>query len=545
MLKNIKRITVIIAFFILCGMPLDAKAGSEFIHTHGEECKEIRVVPCVDDAVHTRSSSHEIITRHCEYCQKMTEHSHYLTNYYCSLTGYSKTTEGKTACLTCHNLGYAWKDSNGFSHTKEETYYICGVEDGEAVARVHISPDKTELTNQDVLLNASVEIIHANLAGNQFSYSFDGNNWSGNPSISVSQNGNYTVHVKNSEGAVADASVSITNIDKIAPVISSISHDESGMTKEQISVTIVATDENGIGGFSFDGGASWQESGTFQIKEGNTYTVVVKDKAGNTVSKSINRSQFPYPYVPPVQSKPQPSQESRPSKEPQPSSKPQQSSKSQQKSSSAKEQGKIASSKKKNVDEKRKEVEEIQTEKDMEGLVPKISMLESIQTKEKMENQFGDQQLKEKERAQMLTNTFDINNGTNTNDEKELHSEILLEPSEKETGINNRVWVIGGVFIGLVILYFIYLFQTVALYTMEEIEGDFYFRRLSRIRIKKTENGYRAVLPKKIYEYSAGKHFRILLSPKWLKEGKNKQIFIYNGRRKFVAEMEECIDFVL
>lgn len=526
--------------------PMRVKAGSTFIHTHSESCIRTQTIPC--DYPHESYSSHEIITRHCTYCGGMTSHSHYLTNYKCGLTGYCKTTAGSTACLTCHNAGYAWQDPNGFAHNREEQVYICGVNESEAVARVTLSADTTSLTNRDIVLGAGVEVIHGALAGSGFSYSWDGSTWSAGTTRNVSQNGTYTVWVQNAFGEVAEASVTVSNIDKTAPVISGISHDTNGMTKEKIRIVVSATDENGIAAYSFDGGTTWQEEGNGWIYAGRSTTVVVKDKAGNTASREVKREQFPVPYeAPAVKPSADTPQSGKKPDTVQDTKKESTFTGTKTSSNAGKDKKQTGGSSDKTIQDKGKQTPEKSNSSSDTGLVPKITVSQNWISGYERNNCISEQSEKETE----------VN--ADTERKPESTEEAGLSPAEEEAEWAqkqkwNRSQSKGSIFtLGATALialaaggfFYFFLFRTGVLYEMKEVEGEPYFRRLRRVRIQKTEKGYETVLPKDLQQFSYGGHFRILLPERWIKGGRNQQIFIYSGQRKLVADVEECIDFVL
>ena len=78
--------------------------------------------------------------------------------------------------------------------------------------------------------------------------------------------------------------ISYTN-DATKPTISSVSGNPTEWTKDNVTLTVTATDNvygaNGIAGYSFDNGESWQTGKTKTFSKNQTVYIKVKDKAGN------------------------------------------------------------------------------------------------------------------------------------------------------------------------------------------------------------------------------------------------------------------------
>lgn len=78
----------------------------------------------------------------------------------------------------------------------------------------------------------------------------------------------------------------IAYTDNEPPVISNITASVTAMTKNNITVTVAATDNVGVTGYSADN-INWQTGNTFTITANGTYTYYAKDAVGNVSSKSI------------------------------------------------------------------------------------------------------------------------------------------------------------------------------------------------------------------------------------------------------------------
>ena len=80
------------------------------------------------------------------------------------------------------------------------------------------------------------------------------------------------------------AVISYTN-DTTAPTISSVSGNPTAWTKNNVTLTVTATDDvygvSGIAGYSFDNGSTWQTSKSKAFSANKTVYIKVKDKRGN------------------------------------------------------------------------------------------------------------------------------------------------------------------------------------------------------------------------------------------------------------------------
>ena len=145
-----------------------------------------------------------------------------------------------------------------------------------------LSKSTSEWTGGGVLIKASASDERSGVAG----YSFNGGGYGSTDSWTVNSNGNYSVSVKDNAGNVTTKSISVTSIDRTAPTLS-LSLNTKSWTKGNVVISASASDgESGVSGYSFNGG-SYGSTGSFSVSENGTYEVSVRDKAGNTASKSI------------------------------------------------------------------------------------------------------------------------------------------------------------------------------------------------------------------------------------------------------------------
>ena len=108
--------------------------------------------------------------------------------------------------------------------------------------------------------------------------------------LTVTENGTYTVvAVDGFKNESAPASVTVTNIDKTAPVVSVTSAPDNRY-HQSITVTVTATDENGSGVafYKKDGNewvaASQENANIFTVTDNGKHIFSVKDAAGNEQS---------------------------------------------------------------------------------------------------------------------------------------------------------------------------------------------------------------------------------------------------------------------
>ena len=145
---------------------------------------------------------------------------------------------------------------------------------------LEISHAPTEWTNSDVI----VSVIGTDLT----SYSFDGGTtWQSENEHPAQTNSTLSIAVKDINNQPKIEPYTISNIDKVFPVINSVTSTEGGWAKGEIKVIVDAEDDlSGISQYSFDGGVTWQEGNTITYTDDapEIVTVMVKDNAGNEAS---------------------------------------------------------------------------------------------------------------------------------------------------------------------------------------------------------------------------------------------------------------------
>ena len=217
----------------------------------------------------------------------------------------SLTCEVLSAGAGCHVTGYIWSNGDSAQTTTVtgNGTYTCSItytdesSGGVGSANVSItvnniddqgptiSANQTEgWTKESVLLAATAEDRQAGLPEN--AYSWDGNEWLPSAEQSVTENGSYTLKVRDRLGNQSEYTFTVSNIDREAPVITTWQLSNEEYTDQPITLTITAVD-HGAGladqPYSLDG-EHWQSENAFVIDQSGTYNVYVRDRLGNSTS---------------------------------------------------------------------------------------------------------------------------------------------------------------------------------------------------------------------------------------------------------------------
>lgn len=283
-----------------------------FTHSHVADCQKSESVGCAHNHVFYYHTSEEG-THHCTGCNAQMTHKVEIDVYRCADFAYAVTWQqsGYIKCKVCGTIHSNWGGDPG-THPLNRKTIICGLSQGEPTASVKIMADGA-WTNQGVTLVAKQTVLKNDLSDN-ITYSWGGE------SLFVTENGTYTVEAVNGAGASVTASIEISCIDKIAPVILSVSGNTQGMTANGIFVSVTAEDsESGLADapYSVDGGATWTAGSSFWVEEGRAVSLRVRDKAGNTSEKIVKRGDFPYPPPSPSPATPAPVPQTTPAPAPQ------------------------------------------------------------------------------------------------------------------------------------------------------------------------------------------------------------------------------------
>lgn len=266
-------------------------AESHFSHSHRESCYKMVDGTC--NAYHFSSYNEEYQVRNCSVCGTGTNHKLSATTITCKAQLESWQPDGKCTCTVCGTTT-PWSSAPTKSHTFKVKKVVCEMEEGETTATLSVSAD-TAWTNKGVTISAHVNVLKEDDSSSGITLSWpDGK-------MVAEENGTYTVTATNSLGQSISASATIACIDRVAPVIGSVTGNTDTMTKSEITISFSASDgESGLAEspYSLDGGSTWSGNNIFTLKEGAPVTITVRDKAGNTTSKTVKRGDFPYPKEP-------------------------------------------------------------------------------------------------------------------------------------------------------------------------------------------------------------------------------------------------------
>jgi len=202
-----------------------------------------------------------------------------------SVTGVSFSGGGGSTGTVTKNGTYSFtvNGSNGQSVSVPVT--VSNIDTG--APKVSVSKGSDEWTNKAVSVSASASDDLSGVAG----YSFNGGGYSSSSSWTVDSNGTYSVSVRDRAGNEASGSVTVSNIDRTAPTVS-LSKSTDDWTEEGVTLSASASDDlSGIAGYSF-GGSEYSSTSSWTVTSNGTYSVSVKDKAGNEASASVTVSKI-------------------------------------------------------------------------------------------------------------------------------------------------------------------------------------------------------------------------------------------------------------
>lgn len=138
-------------------------------------------------------------------------------------------------------------------------------------------------------------------------YSFDGGKTWQKENQAVLQNGSHLIAVRDRLGNTAVEEIRIDKVDNRGPAILGITKDPSTWTRKNVTVTVTAQDQQpdlegengektGMGcglaqkAWSFDGGETFQEEGSYCAEDNGRLELVVRDKLGNETRRSLEIS---------------------------------------------------------------------------------------------------------------------------------------------------------------------------------------------------------------------------------------------------------------
>lgn len=182
---------------------------------------------------------------------------------------------------SCGN--YSWINCDT-SHSHPYTDYTCGKDEETVIDVIYVS-SSTLVPAKEVVLKAFTEgmLEDVCLAWNETENISE---------ITVSENGEYFLYATHTEGGVeyvSQLSIEVNNIDNELPIVSDIVANQNEYTSGNIRLSIEAEDAVGLPEeyVSWNSG-EYGKDNFYEISENGTYSVTVKDIAGNTVTKTID-----------------------------------------------------------------------------------------------------------------------------------------------------------------------------------------------------------------------------------------------------------------
>ena len=182
-------------------------------------------------------------------------------------------------------------DKNSYDHiikysTLDDKEYIYTIHINKKGTSGPIKIDSVEINETKYTNDENKVIVNAKSENNKkLQYSFDGGNtWQNSNQYETKENEEVNIVIKDEDGnKTEDKIVEIDNIDKIPPTVDIIIKEK---TTNKIVLQANAKDEaSGIDSYNWNN-SGYIKASIYEVTKAGTYTVVVKDKAGNTSSKA-------------------------------------------------------------------------------------------------------------------------------------------------------------------------------------------------------------------------------------------------------------------
>lgn len=207
--------------------------------------------------------------------------------------------------------GYSYVDlgqNNNISLSYDGKYYFKVVDDAGNKTEANFIIDKTaptittklsysKPTNKEITINlSSKDQVGRNRVNNETTgvaeiIKPDGKVVKGSSTeYKVSKNGSYTFKVKDNAGNISSSTVKVTNIDKTAPKVES-SLSTTKLTNKDVDIKITSSDSSYIENITLPDKKTVKNGiAKYKATKNGSYTFIVKDKAGNTTSKTVKVS---------------------------------------------------------------------------------------------------------------------------------------------------------------------------------------------------------------------------------------------------------------
>ena len=176
------------------------------------------------------------------------------------------------------NCTVYFKVTDKFNNEQNKSYTVTNIQ----LAAPEISVSNTKLTNQSITVSA---VFDPGAITNE--YSLNGSSWT-TYTKALTISANTTVYFRSVKGSeTAESSVVINNIDKDKPAVS-ITPSTTDPTREDVVVTISATDTNGIKSIQYSiDKQNWTTGSKITFTENKQVYIKVTDNAGNIYEETV------------------------------------------------------------------------------------------------------------------------------------------------------------------------------------------------------------------------------------------------------------------
>lgn len=201
-----------------------------------------------------------------------------------------KTWTGSDSMMfeTNQNVVIAVRDALG--NTTIQAVNITYIDQTPPTAKITGNPTDWQAEAATLTVDATDNM---ELANEPFSWD-NGKTWTKALSKQVTENGTYSVLVRDAAGNETTVTAEVNRVDTTAPEIKLVGIPENWTNQETV-VSIDAKDtESGLAklAFSWDGGSTWADDNTFVLKENGALNVAVRDTAGNIAHETVVVSKF-------------------------------------------------------------------------------------------------------------------------------------------------------------------------------------------------------------------------------------------------------------
>ncbi len=281
-------------------------AGDTICHEHQKSCYTTKIVWC--DDTKTVSVAEQVFW--CNTCGRDAAAKVMIEHYVCAHTGQQRELRRTAVCYSCSNIVYTSQTGETINHYRWGEVCICNMTENTVLAKLGLSLSSSQWTKDNVTLKAVVSQPTNGQSLAPYTYSVSPSVAGGDGNYTITQNGTYTVTVAAANGKTMTAGITVSNIDKQAPIISKCYVNKEYPEYEEADIVIEASDTlSGLapGAYSFDGGISYGSASTLKIKSNGTYKICVRDKVGNVSVRELKVTCFekkPEPVKPETTEKP-------------------------------------------------------------------------------------------------------------------------------------------------------------------------------------------------------------------------------------------------